>query len=333
MPNLFVIFTTGLLTGGVTCMAVQGGLLATAVVQSKANKILAVTGFLAAKLAAYTILGLGLGWMGSFLVLSPTALGIMQAAVAIYMLGVAGALLNIHPIFRYFIIQTPSFITRRIRKESKSGQLLAPVILGLATILIPCGTTQAMMALAISSAHPLAGAGIMAAFILGTGPVFMILGWGVAKVGDIFKGSFGKIAAAAVVLVAIVNLNGALVVLNSPIHLAKIGRLVYCTISFCPSGAVAGVQIPASLVNIKIRSNGYVVDNPVIKAGERITLKLSNEDGSGCQQAFTIPALGVSRIVRMGQSDEISFIAPKQPGKLAYSCSMGMYSGELTVVN
>ncbi|MDQ5970450.1 MAG: uncharacterized protein QG603_227, partial [Patescibacteria group bacterium] len=71
--NLLTIFLTGLLTGGLTCLAVQGGLLATAIAQrkegvdgAKANKLLPIISFLLAKLIAYTIFGFLLGWLGSF---------------------------------------------------------------------------------------------------------------------------------------------------------------------------------------------------------------------------------------------------------------------------
>ena len=60
MSNLWIIFTTGLVAGGVTCLAVQGGLLATAIAERK-SKILGIVGFLLAKLFAYSLLGLGLG--------------------------------------------------------------------------------------------------------------------------------------------------------------------------------------------------------------------------------------------------------------------------------
>ncbi|KKU86456.1 MAG: putative membrane protein [Candidatus Gottesmanbacteria bacterium GW2011_GWA2_47_9] len=58
MPNLWIIFTTGLLAGGLTCMAVQGGLLATTIAgedkgdggdRESKGKIGAVLSFLAAK--------------------------------------------------------------------------------------------------------------------------------------------------------------------------------------------------------------------------------------------------------------------------------------------
>ena len=138
----------------------------------KKAMLLPILAFLAAKLVAYAILGLLLGWFGSFFELSLTAQAVLQIAVAIFMIGTAGALLNLHPLFRYFIIQPPKFITRKIRSVSKSGDLFAPAILGAFTVFIPCGVTQGMMALAIASTAPAQGAAIMFAFVLGTSPVF-----------------------------------------------------------------------------------------------------------------------------------------------------------------
>ncbi len=37
--NLLVIFSTGLFTGGLTCLAVQGGLLATTIAQREEEKL------------------------------------------------------------------------------------------------------------------------------------------------------------------------------------------------------------------------------------------------------------------------------------------------------
>src|SRR5258708_28456432 len=173
--SLIGIFLTGLLTGGLTCMAVQGGLLAATLAQqeeerlkekAKGGNALPILGFLGAKLIAYTLLGFLLGWFGSFFQLSLTIRTILQFAIIIFMVGTALNILNVHPIFRYFIIQPPRFLTRLVRKQSKSKAMFAPALLGAFTVFIPCGTTQAMMALAVASGKPLFGAAILFAFIL-----------------------------------------------------------------------------------------------------------------------------------------------------------------------
>src|SRR6185369_11434520 len=88
MSQLIVAFVTGLTTGGLSCLAVQGGLLASSLAhqieqdyvehasQNKtrkkskvqtpthSNSALPIILFLMAKLVAYTLLGALLGWLG-----------------------------------------------------------------------------------------------------------------------------------------------------------------------------------------------------------------------------------------------------------------------------
>ena len=329
MPNLWIIFTTGLLTGGLTCVAVQGGLLATSMVgirYSVFGRFLGTLSFLVSKLAAYVVLGLVLGGAGAVLQFTPVTRAIIQGVVAVYMLGVGLSMLEVHPIFRYFIISTPRFLNKIIRNQSKSSEWFGPALLGLMTVFIPCGTTQAMMALAVGSGKPLSGAVIMGTFVLGTIPVFAVVGMAAAKLGENFR----KIAAWSVVGVALWSMNAALVLGGSPISAQKAWAGVECIISYC-GPTVAGVA--TNLVNVEIRSNGYKLDNPVIKAGSDITLKLENTTGNGCQQVFTLPKLGLNKIVPMGQKGVLAFKAPDKPGTLDFSCGMGMYRGQFTVVN
>jgi len=60
--------------------------------------------FLGAKLVAYTVLGVFLGWLGSVLQLGPYSRAALQIGIGIFMLGTAARLFNLHPIFRYFVI-------------------------------------------------------------------------------------------------------------------------------------------------------------------------------------------------------------------------------------
>lgn len=312
-------------------MAVQGGLLAAAITNNqdaRFNKVLGSAAFLLAKLVAYTILGFALGWAGGKLQFSLVTQGVLQAAAAVYMLGVGLALLEVHPFFRYFILQPPRFLTRWMRGQAKSGAWFAPTVLGAATVLIPCGTTQAMMALTVASGKPVWGAAVMAAFVAGTSPVFLGLGVLMAKLGDAFKQGFLKYAGWAVVGMAVWSLNTAGVLLGSPISIQSALAKSECLISFC-SGQVAGMA--SNRVTLEISRGGYAVSNAV-RAGQDVEMTVVNTDGRGCQQAMTIPALGISKVVRPGQSQEISFKAPQKPGKLLISCSMGMYTGDLIVI-
>lgn len=341
--NLWAIFLTGLFAGALTCLAVQGGLLATTIAQREEEKLKNKTkqsgnarpilAFLIAKLAAYTLFGLLLGWFGSFFQLSLTANLILQLGVGIFMLGTAMNLLNVHPIFRYFIIQPPRFFTRMVRNQSKSKEFFAPALLGAFTVFIPCGATQAMMALSIASGNPISGALILFVFVLGTSPLFFIFGYLATKLGDAMQQQFMKVAAYTLVLLALFNMNNALALTGSTFTLNNVWSGFYCTFAFCDKDfAPSTAQATVSNATITIDNNGYSPNNLTVKAGSEVTLNIVNKNGGGCTQAFTLPKYNIQKIVPIGKSDTITFTAPNTPGPLAFMCSMGMFRGVINVI-
>lgn len=335
MQSLWTVFLTGLFTGGLTCLAVQGGLLATTIAQReeerlkekvrKNNNLLPISSFLISKLIVYTILGSLLGALGSVVQLSLTAKVIMQAAVAIFMIGTALSILEVHPIFRYFIIQPPKFLTRLVRNQSKSKSIFAPAILGAFTVFIPCGTTQAVMALAIGSGSPYLGAAILFSFILGTSPLFFILGYFATRLGDGLHQKFMKLAAYALIFLAIFNLNGAIALTGSNLTLENLWKNLTSS-----NGQVEAIAVSEAKIQF---NEGYYTPNYItVKAGTNVKINLLNKAGSGCLQAFAIPSLNIQKVIPVGSSDSIEFIAPSETGPITFMCSMGMYRGVINVI-
>lgn len=338
--NLWVIFLTGLTVGGLTCLAVQGGLLASVIaakeeeeVEKGVNRrstVFPTLAFLLAKLAAYTVLGFILGAFGGAIGIGQTAQIVMQFAAGLYMVAVALNLLNIHPIFRYAVIQPPKFLTRRVRNQSKSKDLFAPALLGAMTIFIPCGTTLAMEALAISSGNAFLGAAIMSAFVLGTMPLFFGIGWVTSLLGDNFRDKFLRIAAVAVLYLGVTSVNGALVAGGSPITLQSVAEDV--SIAFGGgSGAQNNNVATTQNVEITITSRGYYPNYIKVKKGSLVTITLKSQDAYSCASAFRIPALGISRNLQPNETQVITF-TPEQVGQISFSCSMGMYRGVIEVI-
>ncbi|HVF69121.1 MAG TPA: sulfite exporter TauE/SafE family protein, partial [Xanthomonadales bacterium] len=330
--SLLAIFTTGLLTGGLTCIAVQGGLLTSALLQVdrskkqelriKENKnLISVLAFIFAKLLAYTILGFFLGWIGSVLQISLQARIHLQFAVVVFMLGTAFNLLNLHPIFRYFIINPPSWLTRIAYKQTANKSLFAPILLGFLTVFIPCGATQAMMALAVASGSPIWGGVIMFVFVLGTSPVFFLLGLLTVRLRTLNK-KFVKIAAYAIILLALFNLDATLALSNSPVTIRSAIKRAYCIFSYCNYGLSLS---PVTEQTIIFTPTGYSPDRFAVRRGERVTLHLHNEKASGCIQSFTISALNIQKIVLPDKTETIEFTAPDKPGRITFTCSAGLY--------
>jgi len=339
--NLWVIFGTGLTVGGLSCLAVQGGLLASVIAVKKEddveknaknqNTVFPTLAFLLAKLVTYTIFGFFLGAFGSAIGISQQASIIMQFVAGLYMIAVALDLLNIHPIFRYAVIQPPKFLTRKIRDQSRSKVLFAPAFLGVMTIFIPCGTTLAMEALAISSRSALVGAAIMSAFILGTMPLFFGIGWITSLLGENFRGKFLRIAAVAVLYLGITSMNGALVAGGSPVTFQSIvGDVSVALGGGSPSQNNNSVETTQN-VEIIITSSGYSPDYFKVKKGLPVTITLKSENAYNCASAFRIPSLGISRNLQPNETQTFTF-TPQEVGQIPFTCSMGMYRGVIEVI-
>ncbi len=336
--DLWVVFLTGLTVGGVSCMAVQGGLLASTLAAREEEDIRAgvrhkhnifpTLAFLAAKFIAYLLLGFILGEFGSALSLSDGARVVMQIAAALYMIVVALNLLNVHPIFRYAIIQPPRFLSKLVRNQSRSKDLFAPAFLGALTVFIPCGTTLAMEALAISSGKPILGAAIMGVFVLGTSPLFFGLGFLTTVLGDAFRTKFLKLAAVGVLYLGITSLNGALVFSGAPINLQVIADNfpIQVDLSGGSTEQLIGSEISNGVqqVDIQVLPNGYSPNYVQIKAGVPVKLNLISTGRLGCTSQFRIPSLGITRNVVANSTTTIEFTPQK--GKIIGTCSMGMFS-------
>jgi len=346
--SYWLIFLTGLTTGGLTCLALQGGLLASAIIEEneeagrgKISRARAIILFLLAKLVAYTVLGILLGFLGKFIGLTPRATGILNILIALFMLGVAGEALRIHPIFKYFLIQPPKFIRDWIyRTKGKKGDFAA-VFLGILTVLIPCGTTQAMMAYAVSSANFWSGAIIMFTFILGTIPVFFILGYLATTLGEKYSNIFRKVVAIVLIALSVFTFSNAFRLLgvrfsgdNNQSASSK-----NCVGDTCPlpeetespTNSSGNTTDSVQKISIKINdSYGYDPASIRVKAGVPIELTLIDDNARGCIRAFVIPKINQRVIIPSSGSATMSFTL-NQKGTVNFTCSMGMYDGKFIV--
>jgi sulfite exporter TauE/SafE len=354
MNNILLAFITGLTTGGLSCLMVQGGLLASSLAhqleqdmlgQSADSKsrgsgkgrkpikaafrphtALPIALFLGAKMVAYTLLGFLLGLLGSMLTLTPATRAVLMLAIGIFMIGNALRMFNVHPIFRYFVFQPPSFVTRYIRRKAKNGaEIVTPILLGLLTVLIPCGVTQAMMAIAIGTGDPLQGAAILFAFTLGASPVFFIVAYLTTKLGARLEKMFMRFVAVVVLILGLVSVETGLNLLGSPFSVTHMVQ------EALPSKqAVEAVPVPASsTLTLNAGNNGYRPQVLHAKANETVTLNVVTNNTLSCSRSFVIPRLNVERLLPETGTVPIDIPAQKPGTVLFFSCSMGMYSGKI----
>lgn len=346
MGQLSVAFITGLTTGGMSCLAVQGGLLASSLArqiemdllnQPKNRKgkkqaspqtqpALPIALFLLAKLVAYTLLGALLGWLGSYLSLDPITRAVLMIAIGIFMLGNALRMLDVHPVFRYFVIEPPKFITRYIRRTAKDGtELVTPLFLGALTVFIPCGVTQAMMGAALATGRAGMGAALMFAFTLGTSPVFFLLAYLTTKIGAKLESFFMRFVAIAVLILGLVTLNSGLNLIGSPFSFENITRGITS-----PANVDEISTANDGVLTIMVQNQGYFPRSLRTKANVPVALKLVTDKTYSCARDFVIPALGYYELLP-DTGTVVVDIPPQAFGtRMFFTCSMGMYTGMIT---
>jgi len=330
MNTVFLAFFTGLTTGGVSCFAVQGGLLASSIAnQKEGERSKAVFLFLFSRLFAYFVLGALLGFLGSSIAISPKVQGLMQIFAGVIMLLTAFRLLDLHPVFRRFVITPPKSVFKVLRIKSREEGLFSALFLGLLTVLIPCGVTQAMILLSVASGSLIYGGLILFSFILGTTPLFLVLG---SVSGKLFEIKAFKFVAASVILVlGVLSINTGQM-LRGSIHtlqnywLAATGRLEQNGRGKIAEFNKNGIQE----VEVKVTTSGYYPSATSLKVGVPVRLKLNSQNAQGCIRAFTIPEYGISQVLPASGETVIEF-TPTKKGKLAFTCSMGMYGGYFDV--
>ncbi len=331
MTDILLPFITGLTTGGLSCLAIQGGLLTTTIENQNETDSKKVVGvFVAAKIIAYTLLGAFLGLVGKSFTFSVALQGWMQIAAGLFMLVTAARILDLHPAFRYIAITPPKFLLRLLRKTSHDGKLFTPAILGTLTVLIPCGVTQAMMVLAVASGNVVSGALTMFAFTFGTTPVFATIG--ITALSLLNKKSFTYLAAATITIFGLISVNTGQVLRGSPHTLTNYYKALTNNAPANGQGKIAGVNnLGVQEVDVDVSNFGYTTSASILKVGIPVRLKLKTQNVTSCSRAFTIPALNISKNLPQTGEETIEF-TPKKVGLLAFSCSMGMYTGEFTIV-
>lgn len=370
--NLTAVLVTGLFAGGVSCAAVQGGLLTGLITrQQKAtadsermrrpkgrtryaagvqtqerpagaapqrtwrsqlgDDLTPVGGFLAGKLLAHTLLGALLGALGGAVELSLGVRTWLQIGAGVVILVFGLAQLGV-PGFRTIVIEPPLSWMRLVRSRARSQAALAPALLGLVTILIPCGVTLSVEALALTSGSALDGAATMAVFVIGTSPLFAVLGYAARKAATAWRGRLAILTGLAVIVLGLYTLNGGLELAGSPLAASHLPQTMGVARSPQPQDPAAVSTVDGrQVVTITATSSSYSPGNVQIRAGVPTTLVVHSVGASGCIRSFVIPSRNEQKILPADGDTRID-LGTLPAGTLDYACGMGMYSGAITIV-
>lgn len=206
-------FIIGLIASVSSCLAIVGGLvlsLSAKISQDNVSDKKTFILFHVGRLVSFALLGGVLGVVGNLIGINFTLTAILGIIASIVMLFLG---LNLVGVFSKNKIVLHSGIFKFFRKiEHKT---FTPLLVGFGTFFLPCGFTQSMQVVALSSGSFLNGSLIMFAFALGTLPVLLLLSFGSSSFANSkYANLFFKSAGIVVIGLGLFALLGGLVALG-----------------------------------------------------------------------------------------------------------------------
>lgn len=176
-------FIIGLIASISSCLAIVGGLvlsLSAKISQDDVSDTKTFILFHAGRLFSFAALGGILGLVGNAVGINFTFSAILGIFTAIIMLLLG---LNLLGLFTKNRVTLSAGIFQKINLvfSKIEHKTFTPLIVGFSTFFLPCGFTQSMQVVALSSGSFISGFLIMSAFALGTLPVLALLSFGSAS--------------------------------------------------------------------------------------------------------------------------------------------------------
>ena len=328
----------GLTAGFSTCMALIGGLVLSVASKYAENhptetalqKFRPHLFFNAGRIVSFIVLGAVIGWIGSAFALKGSLLGLLTIAVGLVMLVIGLQLTELFPRLRKGLT-LPSGLAKRLgikqRQERKYSNKNA-FMMGSVTFFLPCGFTQAMQLLAVSTGDPLQAAIIMGAFAIGTAPGLLSLGGLTSVVKGVFAQRFFRVVGVVVVAMALINFTNGYTLMG-------LSRF-FDNIKLPGTSQVVTKQDSAGSVILNTTFKLFKDITPstfTAKVGQRTTLVVDvQEDGQGCMSTIMIIGLDdTPQYLKKGKKIELTFTAT-EPGRYTIACAMGIPRGTITVI-
>jgi len=330
--GLAVVLLLGVAAGLSTCMALVGGVVLAASASfaathpdlSATQKLRPHLAFGIGRVVGFAVLGAAMGALGSAVTFSPRVVALLMIVVSVVM-GIVGLRLTaVSPRLAGAGLALPPGLAAALRLDQvgRTYSDRTTALLGAGSFFLPCGFTQAVQMLALSTGSPLQAGSIMAVFAVGTAPGLLGLGGLTAVVCGAASERFFRFAGVAVVAFALVNVNGAMHVLTPAL--------------FLPPGAAAtelsdNVTLEGDIQVLRTTqvADGYEPAGAVVYAGREVRWEVDSQDLT-CAATIQSADLDMDVVLQPGRN--VFTFTPEEPGVLRYSCFMGMYWGSITVI-
>ncbi|MDP2708931.1 MAG: sulfite exporter TauE/SafE family protein, partial [bacterium] len=278
------------------------------------------------RILGYTFFGGLLGLLCSTIKLSSFSLGIMTIVIGLVMLTMGLQLIEIFPWAHKLKLTLPKSLSRVLGMDGakKEYSHKNSMMIGASTFFLPCGFTQAMQVIAISTGNFFYGALVMGLFALGTVPGLLTVGGLVSTVKGAFARKFFKFAGIVVLIFAMFNISNGLGLAGFNLAYGKTENIN----SNDPNVTLEnGVQV----VRMKELSNGYSPSSFTIQQGIPVKWIIDAQAPFSCASSIVMQKYNIRKNLVKGEN--IIEFTPKEVGRIPFSCSMGMYTGVFNVVD
>lgn len=332
--SLFVVLLIGLTAGFSTCMAMVGGLVlgvsarfsekhpfATSMEKFKPHLF-----FNAGRIVSYIIFGSIIGMVGSFFQLSGMGLGVLTIAVSIVMLLMGIQLTGISPRLDDVKITLPAGLSRMLGiHKNNNGEYSNnnAAMMGALTFFLPCGFTQAMQLYAMTTGNPVSGALIMGVFAIGTAPGLLGVGGLTSVVKGAFAQSFFRLSGLVVILLSLFNLSNGL-------NLTGLSSMLTSRNFNVLAVADTPLENGSQVIRMVQDASGYKPNSFIVKKDIPVRWIIDSKDPNTCAASIVSDKLNVRKNLHPGEN--IIEFTPSEVGTIRFSCSMGMFTGSISVV-
>jgi plastocyanin domain-containing protein len=94
--------------------------------------------------------------------------------------------------------------------------------------------------------------------------------------------------------------------------------------------SVAPVENGVQVIDMTVNYDGYSPNSFTVRKGIPVKWIIQGVNVFGCQAYFVAPSLGIQKVIDPGEN--IIEFTPQVSGPINFSCGMGMYRGQISVI-
>jgi len=326
--SLLFVAALGVAASISTCMALVGGLVLSLSASSPVRSLRPHMAFNLGRIVGFAVLGAGIGLVGQAFSLNGWGLGVAMLVAALVMAGLGVRLTGVSPRASAWQLTLPARWGAWARR-GRSGQStqrsrdVRAVALGAASFFLPCGFTQAVQVMALTSGSATEGALIMGAFAIGTTPG--LIATGVAANAARRPAAVSVLRGMGVVVIAFAVITGAGGVAAVAPGLGQ--ERVVASERTSNVVDVGGVQE----ATVRITSAGYEPEVTVVYADRPVRWVLDATIVS-CAGLVNGTSMGVGNIEALEGQVAVDLTLDDE-GTYPFACRMGMYKGSITAID